>query len=145
MYAETSPDVLTCWKDIAHYFGKGVRTVQRWERCLGLPVRRPSGVDHKTAVVAYPRDLEIWLQSRWSRRAIEDQSSHPATDRRMLCAEISDGLRVSRELQGELRTLRKENRELIDQLASSLNVLRQNCLLSSFEANCTPAYFESRR
>ena len=36
--------VLSSWKDIARYMGKGVRTVQRWERHLGLPVRRPNGV-----------------------------------------------------------------------------------------------------
>ena len=35
--------VLSSWKDIAKYMGKGVRTVQRWERHLGLPVRRPNG------------------------------------------------------------------------------------------------------
>src|ERR1700691_4450004 len=32
--------VLTCWKDIAQYVGKGVRTVQRGEKEMGFPVRR---------------------------------------------------------------------------------------------------------
>ena len=32
---------LNTWKEIATYMGRGVRTVQRWERELGLPVRRP--------------------------------------------------------------------------------------------------------
>lgn len=59
---------LTCWKEIAQYLGKGVRTVQRWEQDLGLPVRRPTGVDHKSAVIAYRRDLDAWLESRWSKR-----------------------------------------------------------------------------
>jgi hypothetical protein len=62
------PAVLTCWKDIANYLGKGVRTVQRWEQSFGLPVRRPNGIDHKSAVVAYTRDLDEWLNSRWSKR-----------------------------------------------------------------------------
>jgi DNA-binding transcriptional regulator YiaG len=43
--------VLSSWKDIAQYLGKGVRTVQRWERHLGLPVRRPTGATQKSAVV----------------------------------------------------------------------------------------------
>ncbi len=31
--------VLNSWKEIACYLGRGVRTVQRYERDLGLPVR----------------------------------------------------------------------------------------------------------
>src|ERR1700758_2237323 len=60
--------VLTCWKDIARYLDKSVRTVQRWEQEFGLPVLRPDGVDHKSAVMARPRDLDAWLESRWTDR-----------------------------------------------------------------------------
>ena len=37
--------VFSSWKEIAAYLGKGVRTVQRWEAVLGLPVhhRRNKG------------------------------------------------------------------------------------------------------
>jgi hypothetical protein len=31
---------LTNWKEIAQYLDKGIRTVQRWEQQMGLPVRR---------------------------------------------------------------------------------------------------------
>jgi hypothetical protein len=131
MKPASSPNapVLTCWKDIANYFGKGVRTVQRWERRLGLPVRRPDGVDHKTAVIAYPGDLDDWLHSRWSRRSIEDRHAahQSANDGKIISSEISDGLRVSRELQRELRELRKEHRDLIDQLSLGLTELRESC------------------
>lgn len=51
--------VLGSWKEIACYLGKGVRTVQRWERKHGLPVRRPLG--HSRIVLAYPEDLERWM------------------------------------------------------------------------------------
>ena len=34
--------VLASWKDIAQYVGKGIRTVQRWERELGLPGEEPT-------------------------------------------------------------------------------------------------------
>jgi hypothetical protein len=54
---------LTSWKEIAAHLGKGVRTVQRWERERGLPVRRPSLVD-KHIVVALPEDLDEWLRTR---------------------------------------------------------------------------------
>jgi len=36
-------DVLNSWKEVSNYIGRGVRTVQRWEKDFGLPVRRPSG------------------------------------------------------------------------------------------------------
>jgi hypothetical protein len=55
--------VLSSWKEIAYYLGKGVRTVQRWERELGLPVRRPRG--HKSRIIlAYPDELKSWAMPR---------------------------------------------------------------------------------
>lgn len=63
----TKPAVLTCWKDIANYMGKGVRTVQRWEQEFGLPVRRPLG-SNKKAVLARPSDLDAWVALRCGAR-----------------------------------------------------------------------------
>src|ERR1700739_1358147 len=62
--------VLSSWKDIARYLGKGVRTVQRWERHLGLPVRRPIGASQKSAVVLYRGDVDAWLATRFSARTL---------------------------------------------------------------------------
>lgn len=56
-------EILTGWKDIANYLGKGVRTVQRYEREMGLPVHRPAG-----AVVAVQAELTDWV-SRGSSQA----------------------------------------------------------------------------
>ena len=61
--------VLSSWKDIARYMGKGVRTVQRWEHHLGLPVRQPNGAAHKSAVLLDRGDLEAWLATRFSARS----------------------------------------------------------------------------
>jgi hypothetical protein len=61
--------VLSCWKDIARYLGKGVRTVQRWEQNWDLPVRRPNGCSVKGPVAARPADLDRWISDRWSQRA----------------------------------------------------------------------------
>jgi phage terminase Nu1 subunit (DNA packaging protein) len=55
-------EVLNSWKEIAAYLGRGVRTVQRWEQELGLPVRRPRGRE-RSAVIALKTDLDLWLQS----------------------------------------------------------------------------------
>ncbi len=57
-----SATVLNSWKEIALYVGRGVRTVQRWERDLGLPVHRPRG-KQRSAVLAIPEELDYWIQS----------------------------------------------------------------------------------
>jgi hypothetical protein len=54
-------NILNSWKEIANYLGRGVRTVQRWERDLGLPIHRPKGKD-RSAVLAFPEELNQWLQ-----------------------------------------------------------------------------------
>jgi hypothetical protein len=59
------PSVLTSWKEIGQYLGKGVRTVQRWEREFGLPVRRPTDPCRR-AVLAIPEELDAWRRSRTS-------------------------------------------------------------------------------
>lgn len=57
-----TPQVLTTWKEIAAYMGKGVRTVQRWEDELGLPVRRPGEDRH--IVLAFPAELDEWARRK---------------------------------------------------------------------------------
>lgn len=69
-------DRLNGWKEIALHFGKGVRTVQRWEKDLGLPVRR-LGTGRGEIVFAFKSELEAW------RQAVErggNLSSTPAED-----------------------------------------------------------------
>jgi len=68
---------LDSWKEIADYFQRGVRTVQRWERDLGLPVHRISGSRSKS-VYAYTRELDAWL-SRGA-AAPADDSAPPVRD-----------------------------------------------------------------
>lgn len=52
--------VLNSWKEIATYLGRGVRTVQRWEAELQLPVHRPRG-KNRSAVIAFREELDQWL------------------------------------------------------------------------------------
>lgn len=59
-------DVLNSWKEIAAYFGRGVRTVQRWEAEFSLPVRRPHGYT-RSAVFAIRAELDAWLKSDHAR------------------------------------------------------------------------------
>lgn len=53
-------DMLSSWKEIAQFFGKGVRTVQRWEKTLDLPIHRPPGAP-SNVVLAKESDLEEWM------------------------------------------------------------------------------------
>jgi|SRR5689334_11606558 len=53
--------VLQGWKAIATYLGRSVRSVQRYEGELKLPIRRPVGKD-RSAVFAFGDELDDWLQ-----------------------------------------------------------------------------------
>jgi hypothetical protein len=57
---ERHSEVLNSWKEIAVYLGRGVRTAQRWERELQLPVRRPRERS-RSAVIAFRSELDRWL------------------------------------------------------------------------------------
>lgn len=52
--------VLNSWKEIASFMKRGIRTVQRWERELGLPVRRV-GNRRGNSVFAFRNELNAWL------------------------------------------------------------------------------------
>ena len=54
---------LDSWKEIAAYLGRGIRTVQRWEREEGLPVHRLAHAD-RGSVFADPAELTEWWKSR---------------------------------------------------------------------------------
>ena len=61
----------TCWKEIAAYLGKGVRTVQRWERERGLPVRRPKG--GTAGIVSASRsELDVWMAQQVKRGTVQE-------------------------------------------------------------------------
>lgn len=53
-------DRLNSWKEIATYLGKGVRTVQRWEAQMGLPVRR-LGREGGEIVYALRSEIDAWI------------------------------------------------------------------------------------
>ena len=48
------------WKEISSYIKRSVRTVQRWEARLGLPVYRPALKD-RSAVIAFSDELDRWI------------------------------------------------------------------------------------
>jgi hypothetical protein len=127
--AISNPAVLTSWKEIARYMGKGVRTVQRWEQDFGLPVRRPQG-SNKKAVLARPRDLDAWVALRCASRdqlgprdSLDGAGSpngtmpNPALDSLRAITAIRCGIETHRQLWAD-------NRALVVEVSSALHTLR---------------------
>lgn len=56
--------VLNSWKEIAAYLHSGVRTAQRWEDELGLPIHRPH--NKRGPAIAFTNELDQWLRRRSS-------------------------------------------------------------------------------
>src|SRR5713101_9805717 len=54
---------LVSWKEIAAHLGRETRTVQRWEKTEGLPVRRHEH-QKKSTVYAYTSELDEWFKRR---------------------------------------------------------------------------------
>src|SRR6187402_3595382 len=67
-------DRLDSWKEIATYLGRGVRTVQRWEREERLPVHRLSH-EKRGNVYARREELAAWWESRRRTLAAEPDTT----------------------------------------------------------------------
>jgi predicted DNA-binding transcriptional regulator AlpA len=112
------PAILSSWKEIAAYVGKGVRTVQRWEHESGFPVRRPRS--EKGAVMAYATEIDAWVHSHVS-------VGHAHSDRLkdelklLVAAHVSEIHKTaalaqeSRRRREELRRVREETERLLKQ------------------------------
>src|SRR5271166_5646108 len=76
---------LDSWKEIASYFGRDERTLKRWEKERGLPVRRLPGAHG--GVYAFTDDL-----ARWTEESSPGNAAPPAsnsTQSRTTVAEIA--------------------------------------------------------
>jgi hypothetical protein len=62
---ENASQCLHTWKEIARYLDCGVRTVQRWEAQLALPVRR-ADEKKRSHVLAMRSEIDEWLNSTFS-------------------------------------------------------------------------------
>ena len=63
----TAATILNSWKEIAQFLGRGVRTVQRWEHELHLPIHRIGG-GKRSPVFANVRELRFWLNTSAARQ-----------------------------------------------------------------------------
>jgi hypothetical protein len=108
-----SRQILNGWKQISNHIERGVRTAQRWEVLLGMPVHRPALKD-RSAVVAFSDELEQWL-SRTSPdaqdRCIDIHDKKEGYDRFLRVLENMNALiRQSRQLIRQIRVLQKPRR-----------------------------------
>ena len=62
LVSQVKKDILNGWKEIAAYVARDRRTVERWEKLRGLPVRRMPGAGRAT-VYALISELDEWLAS----------------------------------------------------------------------------------
>jgi|SRR6266850_29532 len=68
---------LESWGEIANYLRREIRTVQRWERNLGLPIHRLP-VGKQNAIFAYPSELDRWYKERETRIEKDDLEAQAA-------------------------------------------------------------------
>src|SRR5215472_3810487 len=109
-------EIISGWKDIANYLGKGVRTVQRYEHELGLPIRRPAG-KQSGSVIATKAELDGWI------------TASPLGEAFRLPQTVAENAALLKEFRShlmQLHPLRHEIEHLREALHASSNSLRSN-------------------
>ena len=114
-----APEFFSGWKDIATYLGKGVRTVQRYEIELGLPVRRPAGKP-RGSVVATRSELDAWVTASPIREAFHLT--------RMTPGGLTSAAHEIKNTVQEMRTLRHQMMDLRSEFRHSLQTLKESIL-----------------
>lgn len=114
LVAHPAPDshgsILSSWKEIANYLGKGVRTVQRWENELALPVHRPVPGSRRI-VITTKEELAAWLVKQQTRaQAKKEPVSH---------SEIARMKRLVDDAVARAEKLRANAARLIEQFESA--------------------------
>jgi|HubBroStandDraft_1064217.scaffolds.fasta_scaffold350430_2 hypothetical protein len=107
MEEATNRRILNGWKQISNHIDRGVRTAQRWEALLGMPVHRPALKD-RSAVVAFSDELESWL-------------SRTSPDVRNKCVETND----------QANSVDEWDERLLRALDNMSTLVRQSCDLLS--------------
>jgi phage terminase Nu1 subunit (DNA packaging protein) len=101
--------MLNGWKEIATHLGRGIRTIQRWEK-FGMPVYRPNG-HSRSAVVADPDQVESWLRARTEPRSARLQRAESA-------------LREAAKLQAEFQQRVEKQKQLVSAVLANVERFR---------------------
>ena len=139
---DTRHDVFSGWKDIANYLGKGVRTVQRYERQLGLPIRRPAGKP-SGSVIATKRELDAWVSASSMRDSYTIM--RPLSLSPEIAMAIVKGMEHGVKLRIETTALRKELRMTLDMLHKTVSNLHARYTSETLESSSIHAFHSDRR
>ena len=121
---------LESWKEIADYLRTSVRTVQRWEKGEGLPVRRHPHSKQDT-VYAFQHEIDAWrvARSRGSPRAPISWESDIDAVRKEIASERLPSLDSSLPQAERIVGRRNELQELHELLAECRSSdLRMVCI-----------------
>src|SRR5437764_5850296 len=115
------PGLLNSWKEIANYLGRGVRTVQRWEK-MGLPVRR-LGAGSRAPVIGYASDIDQWMQA-----ARAQGLPAAAAAEQVICrGDLHESIVRARELREQMVELRLSQRVVVNELIRNIAALEGAC------------------
>lgn len=67
-------DRLDSWKEISEYVTREIRTCQRWEKELGLPVYRINDESTRSKVFAYKKEIKQWFKEKSKKQRSEKGS-----------------------------------------------------------------------
>ena len=109
---------LNSWKQIAAYLGRGVRTVQRWQAELRLPIHRVWNTP-RSPVFAYTTELDEWLR----RQAGGLNPAHIKPYE--IDGKLKQQIRANLERMQRLRKEISETRQTHKQLTSELRQQRK--------------------
>ena len=109
--------VLNSWKEISAYIGRSVRTVQRWECDLRLPVRRPHGRS-RSAVIAMSDEIDAWLRSAPAAQECRQEKYESESIRN-----FKELLREHSDLRLQGHQLRANNARLLGEITLKLHDL----------------------
>ncbi len=113
---------LNCWKEIASFLHRAVRTVQRWEREDGLPIHRV-GHGTKAPVFAFSTELQDWLRCTKMKNSFP--LDLPSSDERVHVDK--QALERQRELRVTMRTLLGVQRQRIAAIRQTVVQTQANC------------------
>ena len=116
--------VLNSWKEIANYTGRGIRTLQRWERELGFPVRRPRG-KQRSAVIAIRQEIDLWMRTPHGAEAAR-KAHHISVETHTRLLSNAETLRL------RASTLRNRSEALVKRVARAMEL--STAMQTSFRA-----------
>ncbi|HEX6502903.1 MAG TPA: hypothetical protein VF011_06610 [Terriglobales bacterium] len=109
--------MLTGWKEIGNFVGRGVRTVQRWQAELELPVHRVRN-SPRSPVFAFKSELDWWMRAR----AMNNPSTHPLVPREH---QTNFAIQEAHLLKTRCRSLNIDLHQQVQSLIHNLDALRR--------------------